>query len=329
MEMMKKELLQVERMNIRFHTERGTFRAVKDVSFTLKRNEIVGLVGESGCGKSVTSQALIGLLPSNAECTAERLQFEEAPLGEFDERAWLDLRGNRMAMIFQEPLTTLNPLLTVGRQISEGLIRHQRLTKKQAKERALQVMRQVELPRPEQLYDEYPHQLSGGMRQRIVIAMALVCNPQLLIADEPTTALDVTVQANIIALLKEIHAKQQTSILFISHDLAVIFDLCQRIIVMYAGYIVEEADKSSLQRLQRHPYTKALIGSLPSAAKRGQPLQAIPGSVPSIQEELLGCPFAPRCSKADERCRNELPELVEICPGHFVRCHYADREAIQ
>ncbi|QXM05451.1 ABC transporter ATP-binding protein [Crassaminicella indica] len=316
-------LLKVNNLHIGFSTKEGLLTAVEDNSFSVKEGEILGIVGESGCGKSITSLAIMGLLPKHARITKGEIVFAGKNITSLDKEERRKLRGKEMTMIFQEPMTSLNPVLKIGDQIIEGLMLHTRLSRKEAKERAIEMMRKVGLPRPNQIYDAYPHELSGGMRQRIMIAMALISKPKLLIADEPTTALDVTIQAQILQLMKKMNKEMKTAMLLISHDIGVIAKMCHRVIVMYAGHIFEEASAEKIIEKGIHPYTKGLMECIPTPEKRGKVLYAIPGRVPSLNERSKGCPFALRCPKAFQQCYNEKPALEKISKGQRVRCFLA------
>jgi len=309
-------LLEVEALEVSF----GAASAVRGASLALDRGETLCLVGESGCGKSVTALAVMGLLARNASRRAARLSFDGQDLRGLDERGMSRLRGNRMAMIFQEPMTSLNPAYTVGEQIVEGILRHQAIDRAAARARAIEMLRLVRIPAPEQRFDEYPHKLSGGMRQRAMIAMALACGPRLLIADEPTTALDVTIQAQILDLLRRLREETGTAIILITHDLGVIAELADDVVVMYAGQIVERAPVRRLFEAAQHPYTIGLLGAIPELDRRRARLATIEGTVPDLGAELPGCRFAPRCPFAQPRCRADAPSLREVEPGHEAAC---------
>ena len=302
----------------------GAF-AVRDLSFTIASGEVLGLVGESGSGKSVTSLALMRLLPYQARVSGEIL-FAGRNGGldrllELPEENMRVLRGSRIAMIFQEPMTALNPVMRVGDQIAEAILAHEEVSKSEAWQRAVEGMKDVAIPDAERRARDYPHQLSGGMRQRVMIAMAIVNRPELLIADEPTTALDVTIQAQILELLADLRAKFRLAMLFISHDLAVVSQVADRVAVMYAGSLVELAGKRDLFQAPAHPYTRGLLRAVPTLdTDRARPLQTIEGTVPSAQTALPGCPFEPRCGDRAAECALELPPLVEVSPGHWARC---------
>jgi peptide/nickel transport system ATP-binding protein/oligopeptide transport system ATP-binding protein len=316
-----KALLEVRHLKTYFYTEDGVAPAVDDVSFILNRGETIGIVGESGSGKSVTSMSIMRLVsyPPGRIVNGEIL-LDGMDLLKLSEREMQSVRGNRISMIFQEPMTSLNPVFTVGYQIEEVLRLHQKMGKAEARAKTIDMLRLVGISSPEQRYKEYPHQLSGGMRQRVMIAIALACNPELLIADEPTTALDVTIQAQILELMKGFTERLGTSIILITHDLGVVSEVAQKVMVMYAGQIVEYADTKTIFSNPLHPYTCGLLGSLPSIDQTVHRLQIIEGLVPSLYDLPKGCSFNPRCSRAQEVCRNKRPELIEFKDGHKVRC---------
>ena len=308
---MNAPLLAFDRLSVSFAAAPKRLRAVQEISFTVDEGEIVGIVGESGCGKSVTAMSLMGLLPPRAaRIDAGEIRFEDSNLLTLSASKMADLRGNALAMIFQEPMSALNPVLSVGEQLCEPLIRHRRLSPKAAWKRASALISSVGLPRPEALMKSYPHQLSGGMLQRIVIAMALSCEPKLLIADEPTTALDVTVQAQILSLLLAQAKARRMAMLLITHDLGVIAQVAERIIVMYAGRIVEQGSTPDVLGNPQHPYTRGLIASRPVAGERRRRLDAIPGQVPDLAALPPGCAFADRCARVGNGCRQSIPPLV-------------------
>lgn len=313
----------VEALTTSFHTERGMLKAIDGVSFTVNKGEILGLVGESGCGKSVTSQSILRLY--DEKYTAQysgHIYLNGEDLLALSPKQMRRVRGSRISMIFQDALSSLNPVFTVGDQICEPLMIHQGLKRKEAMEKAVELLRLVNIPAPERRVLQYPHELSGGMRQRVMIAIALACRPELLIADEPTTALDVTVQAQIMDLIKELNRKLGMSVMLITHDLGVVAETCDRVAVMYLGQIVEQADKYAIFDDPRHPYTWGLLHSIPQLdGDRSQPLYSIEGIVPLLTQVPQGCcRFAERCPRADERCRTRMPELEEVTPGHYVRC---------
>ncbi|MDB4875255.1 MAG: oligopeptide/dipeptide transporter, ATPase subunit [Gemmatimonadetes bacterium] len=318
-------LLRVRDLRTYFYTENGVARSVDGVSFEIGAGETVGLVGESGCGKSVTALSLLRLVrpPGRIESTSEIL-FDGQDLAKLSEKEMRKIRGARMAMVFQEPMTALNPVFTVGDQIAEVVRVHHGGSKKEAWARAVQMLETVGIPAPEQRATEYPHQLSGGMRQRVVIAMALVMNPALVIADEPTTALDVTIQAQILELMRELQQRLGTSILLITHDLGVVAETASRVIVMYGGEIVEEAPVDELFKNAHHPYTEGLLNAMPQVGHERERLATIPGSVPPPTAWPKACRFHDRCPYAWDRCATEHPPLYQIGPGHSSRCHLAE-----
>ncbi|HET6638118.1 MAG TPA: ABC transporter ATP-binding protein [Gemmatimonadota bacterium] len=323
--MIEAALLQVEGLKTWFHTEEGTAKAVDGVSFDVRPRETLGIVGESGCGKSVTSLSILRLIPQPpGEIAAGRIFFRGLDLLDLSEKEMRKIRGNEIAMIFQEPMTSLNPVYTVGDQIGEVLRLHREMSKDEARERSIEMLRRVRIPDPEQRVDEYPHQLSGGQRQRVMIAMALACDPALLIADEPTTALDVTVQAQILALLNQLQDEYGMSIMLITHDLGVIAETAHRVVVMYAGVVAEVGTAEQVFGGPNHPYTEGLKAAIPKLGERIERLHTIPGSVPSPYEEITGCPFQNRCPYVFDRCRREFPELYTIGPGHQARCFLYD-----
>ena len=325
-------LLDVRELRTEFTTDEGRFPAVDGVSFAVDAGRTLAIVGESGCGKSVTALSIMGLVPNPpGRIAGGSIRFEGRELVGASRRELLDLRGNGLAMIFQEPMTSLNPLMTIGRQIGEAVALHQGLSRRHAADRAIEMLRRVHLPEPERRAHSYPHQLSGGMRQRAMIAMALSCNPKLLIADEPTTALDVTIQAQILDLMRELQETLGTAIILITHDMGVVAENADRVVVMYAGRKVEEATADELFDCPGHPYTCGLLGSLPNLevvartdARRSR-LTEIKGMVPSLANLPAGCSFAPRCTFATDECRAAYPPLAEHRPGHWVACWHADR----
>jgi oligopeptide/dipeptide ABC transporter ATP-binding protein len=305
----------------------SALRAVEDVSLTVRAGEIVGIVGESGCGKSLTALAVMGLLPAGVRLVSGAVVFENERLDQLRERDLNVIRGNRLTMVFQEPMSSLDPLMRIGRQLAEPLVLHGVSAADTIRERILDAMGEVGLRDPEGLLRAYPHQLSGGMLQRVMIAAAIVCRPRLIIADEPTTALDVTTQAQILRLLRQINQTDGTSILFISHDLGVINQLCDRVLVMYAGRIVERGTVGNVLWHPVHEYTKGLIRSIPTRRSKGAPLPSIRGRVPALAEEKAGCAFAPRCPAARSQCFLELPGELALSDSHHVNCFLADVES--
>ncbi|AOK89249.1 ABC transporter ATP-binding protein [Paenibacillus polymyxa] len=315
------QLLEVTNLRTEFKTAAGTIRAVDGVDLSVGKGETLGIVGESGCGKSITSLSIIQLLPKGlGKVAAGEVRFNGENMLDFSERKMRSIRGNEMAMIFQEPMTSLNPVFKIGKQIAESARYHHGVSKHKAKDMAVEMLTKVGIPRPEKVAASYPHELSGGMRQRVMIAMAMVCNPKLLIADEPTTALDVTIQAQILDLMRELQKSEGTSILMITHDLGVVAEMCDRVVIMYAGQVVEETDVKTLFKDPKHPYTQSLLASLPQLNSDQERLASIPGQVPNPLDMPKGCRFAPRCQFAKEICRAEAPELTEVEPGHKSRC---------
>jgi peptide/nickel transport system ATP-binding protein len=325
-------LLEVENLQTHFRTPDGVNRAVDGVSFEVKEGETLALVGESGCGKSVTANSILRLIPEPPGKIAGAIRFQGTDLLKLPDRAMRDIRGNDISMIFQEPMTSLNPVLNVGRQLGETLRLHQGLDKRAADARSIEMLALVGIPEPRRRLREYPHQLSGGMRQRVMIAMALACRPKLLIADEPTTALDVTIQAQILDLMADLKRKVGAAIILITHDLGIVAEVAERVMVMYAGRKVEEAPVAKLYRTPRHPYTQGLLGAVPklgsSLTGDAGKLAEIPGQVPSLKERIEGCVFASRCPFATDLCRQVAPALETKAPGHIAACHYAAKEMV-
>jgi len=316
-------LLEVRDLVTSFRTDRGKVRAVDGVSLAVEEGETVGLVGESGCGKSVTSLSILGLVPSPPGAIERgEILFRGKDLRRLDERAMRDVRGNEISMIFQEPMTSLNPVYTVGWQIVEAIRLHQKKSRREARGRAVEMMKMVGIASAESNVDAYPHQLSGGMRQRVMIAMALACEPSLLIADEPTTALDVTIQAQILELLRRLQKQLKMSVLLITHDLGVVAEYTEHVVVMYAGKVVESAPVEAIFRAPRHPYTRGLMASIPRLGEpaRGARLPTIEGVVPDLHALPPGCRFADRCPMAIDACRSAEPELAEVGERHLARC---------
>jgi len=327
----REKLLAVDDLRTHFFTRDGVVRAVDGVSYAVGSGETLAVVGESGCGKSVTALSILRLVPSPpGRIVSGAIRFAGRDLLQASEAEMREIRGNEIAMIFQEPMTSLNPVLRVSRQIGETLRLHQGLDRAAAAARAIEMLRLVNIPEPERRARQYPHELSGGMRQRVMIAMALACNPKLLIADEPTTALDVTIQAQILDLMRALKAKIGAAIILITHDLGVVAEMAERVVVMYAGRKVEEAPVREIFRQPRHPYTVGLLASVPRLGatlgrKEVPRLAEIPGMVPSLREPIAGCAFAPRCAYAVERCRREAPPLEEKAPGHIAACFESGR----
>ena len=324
-------LLSVENLQTHFGTPDGVVRAVEGLSFHIDAGETVAIVGESGCGKSVTSMSILRLIPTPPGKMAGRIMFEGRDLLACTDAEMRALRGKEISMIFQEPMTSLNPVMQVGQQIGESLRLHEGLSARDAERRAVEILTLVGIPAPECRVKEFPHQLSGGMRQRVMIAIALACNPKLLIADEPTTALDVTIQAQILDLMRDLKTRLGSAIMLITHDLGVVAEMAQRVVVMYAGRKVEEGTVGEIFGNPQHPYTRGLLGAVPklgsSLEMTGRSkLTEIPGQVPSLRKPIIGCPFAGRCAIATEICSKIAPAVEEKQPGHFVACHYAERQ---
>ncbi len=324
MENNKENILEVKGLKTQFFTESGAVKAVDDVSIVVKRGEVLGIVGESGCGKSVTSLSIMRLISQPGRIVAGEIIFDDENLLDLSEKRMMDIRGNRISMIFQQPQSSLNPVFRIGNQIEEVIVLHQDVNKQEAGKRVIELLRMVGIPEPEERVNSYPHELSGGMAQRVMIAMALACVPELLIADEPTTALDVTIQAQILDLMRNLRTQMDTSIILITHDLGVVAEMCDRVNVMYAGRIVEEAQIVELFQNPKHPYTAALIGSTPVLGESDKELTTIPGSVPNLINLPPGCKFAPRCqARIDndlEICINEEPDLIQVAANHSARC---------
>jgi peptide/nickel transport system ATP-binding protein len=321
---MPSPLLEVADLSVRFDTDEGTVHAVDKMSFALHPREVLGIVGESGCGKSVTVMSMLKLLPPTATISG-RVVFAGNDLLTLRTSRLRRVRGREISFVFQEPMTSLNPVFTVGRQIGEVLQRHLGLSRSVARKRTIELLKLVRIPAAERRVDEYPHQLSGGMRQRVMIAMALACDPKILIADEPTTALDVTIQAGILDLMRDLRERLDTAIILITHNLGVVADIADRVIVMYAGRKAEEAPVEELFAHPQHPYTIGLLGAIPrplEGSEARERLQEIPGRVPSLAEPPSHCAFADRCPRADERTRSEVPPLRMVRPDHFVACFH-------
>ena len=319
-------LLELRDLRSYFDTEDGTVKAVDGVNLSIRRGETLGIVGESGCGKSVTAFSIMRLIPEPpGRIAGGQILFEGQDLTRLSQAEMRKIRGNRISMIFQEPMTSLNPVYTVGDQIAEAIVLHQQKTPEEARALALDMLMQVGIPDPHKRIDNFPHEMSGGMKQRVMIAMALVCRPALLIADEPTTALDVTIQAQILDILRRLQREVGMSIWFITHDLGVVAELSHQVAVMYAGKVVERADVVSLYGRPRHPYTQGLFKSLPGTKSGGKRLEVIQGSVPNPLELPTGCRFHPRCPHAIEDCKQIEPGLVEVAPGHAVACLRVER----
>jgi len=320
-------LLEIDNLQTHFRTPDGINRSVDGVTFSIEAGQTLAVVGESGCGKSVTAMSILRLIPEPPGKLAGAIRFNGRNLLELSDAEMRAIRGNEISMIFQEPMTSLNPVLTIGRQIGETLRLHQGMTAEQAETRAVEILQLVGIPEPARRVREYPHQLSGGMRQRVMIAIALACNPKLLIADEPTTALDVTIQAQILDLMRDLKSRVGAAIMLITHDLGVVAEVADQVVVMYAGRKVEEAPVRELFRRPLHPYTKGLLGAVPrlGSSLHGEEgrLSEIPGMVPSLKKRIVGCVFAGRCPEATELCREVAPALEIKAPGHVAACHHA------
>jgi len=322
-------LLEIDNLKVSFHGDAGRVtRAVDGVSLAVSRGRTLGVVGESGSGKSVTFLAVMGLLPKRSASVAGRIRFDGHDMLALPERELSDLRGDRLAMIFQEPMTSLNPSYTIGEQIMEVFMRHRGLDRRAARAQAVEMLRRVRIPAPEERIDDYPHRLSGGMRQRAMIAIALACEPALIIADEPTTALDVTIQAQILDLMRDLKAATDAAIVLITHDLGVVAEVCDDVAVMYAGEIVEQAPVDTLFAAPEHPYTVGLLGSVPRLDQRADQLAVIEGTVPDMSAPPVGCRFAARCPFADDACRAGPPPVVRISANHWSRCFKAPLERL-
>ena len=318
---MNSPLLEVRDLSVQFITDEGVVRAVEQVSFQVKQGEILGIVGESGCGKSVTALSVLRLIPEPPGRVASgQILFDGQDLLRLDEKQIEKVRGNEISMIFQEPMTSLNPVFTIGNQIMEAILFHQGLDKREARKKAIEMLDRVKIPSPQTQIDAYPHQLSGGMRQRAMIAMALACQPKLLIADEPTTALDVTIQDEIIRLLKEIQKQMGMAVILITHDLGVVSEMADRVVVMYAGRVVERGPIESILGEMRHPYTRGLVNSIPLLEQKKKRLPAISGQVPDAMALPVGCKFHPRCHLMIEECKKEEPPLFKVDEEHDSRC---------
>lgn len=313
-------IVEVKNLETTFTTKAGPFKAVNNISYEIQKGQTLGIVGESGCGKSVTSYSLMRLIQNPGEVTGGQVLLNGRDILKLSESQMEEVRGGEMAMIFQEPMTALNPVLTIGFQMDEQIMKHKKCTQKESKERAIEMLRLVGIPSPEERYSSYPHQLSGGMRQRAMIAMALSCDPTFLIADEPTTALDVTIQAQILELIQNLQEKFNMTVQFITHDLGVISEISDRVMVMYGGQTCEQAETQELFLNPHHPYTAALIASRPRFGERVKRLATIEGSVPAPHELPKGCPFVNRCTRAVSECPAIKPQLIEVKPGHKVAC---------
>ena len=314
-------ILEIKDLCVEFQTVEGTVHAVDHLNYTLHKGEKLGIVGESGSGKSVSSLGMMQLIPNPpGRITGGEILYHGKDLVKASEKEMQKIRGNEISTIFQEPMTSLNPIIKCGKQIAESLRLHRGMKKKEAMEEAVRMMRAVGIANPEVRAHEYPHQMSGGMRQRVMIAMALACQPQILIADEPTTALDVTIQAQILDLIRELNESMGTSVVFITHDLGVVSELCDTVIVMYTGHIVEQAPVKELFESPKHPYTKGLLNAIPKITRERNPLETIEGMVPNPTERIEGCSFSPRCPYATDQCRKAGPPMAELSDGRLVRC---------
>ena len=312
--------LKIEHLSSGFFTERGYVPAVDDVSLTIPKGQVVGIVGESGCGKSMIARSVMGILKYPGRITGGSIRLDGQELTALPDKAMQRIRGKDMAMIFQEPMTSLNPVITVGRQMREALLLHENVSRAEAKAEAIRMLQRVGISEPEKRFNSYPHELSGGLRQRVMIAMAMICKPKLLIADEPTTALDVTIEAQILRLIRDLSRDTGMSVLLISHNLGVIAQMCDTVYVMYAGRIVEQAAAATLFDRHAHPYTKGLMDAVLGLEKNPRRLPTIGGVVPNLLHLPAGCAFAPRCPWAKDRCKAERPELEQLAPGHLCRC---------
>ena len=321
-------LLEVKNLHTYFKTKKGTVKAVNDVSYSLEPGKTIGIVGESGSGKSVSAMSILQLLDGNGYIAEGEILFEGADLTKLTQQQMYDIRGNKISVIFQEPMTSLNPVFTIKKQLSEPFMIHQKLNKKAAEKKVLEMLYAVQIPNPEAVMRQYPHQLSGGMRQRVMIAMALACKPKILIADEPTTALDVTIQAQVLRLMNDLQKENGTSIIFITHDLGVINEMADDVVVMYCGQVVEQSSARTIftDCPRSHPYTEGLMYSIPRIDNITHKLEPIPGVVPHPLALPKGCKFAPRCKYATQKCLDEEPALIEVAPGQKVRCFYPEKE---
>ena len=318
---MAKDLLEVKNLKTYFNTEDGLIKSVDNISFKIKEGETLAVVGESGCGKSITSMSIMRLIPNPpGEIVGGEIIFEGKDILKYTDAEMMKMRGNQISVIFQEPMTSLNPVFTAGEQIGEAIMLHRNVGEKEARKEAIEALKLVGIPRADEIVDSYPHELSGGMRQRVMIAMAVSCNPKLLIADEPTTALDVTIHAQILDLMRDLKEKLKTSIMLITHDLGVVAEMADYVVVMYAGKIVEEASVLELYKSPMHPYTIGLLQSKPIINKETNRLYSIPGQVPNPLDMPTGCYFNPRCSKATDKCRQVPPILIEVESGHKIAC---------
>lgn len=324
----KQNLLEIRGLKTHFFTKHGEVPAVDGIDITVPRGKIVGVVGESGCGKSVTAMSIMHLVQHPGRVIAGQILLDGEDLVGKTTNEMNAIRGNRISMIFQEPMTSLNPVYTIGKQVSEAILLHQKVSKEEAKERTIEIFRQVGIPEPEKRYNSYPHQLSGGLRQRVMIGMAMVCNPDLMIADEPTTALDVTIEAQILHLMRHLQRENGASIIMITHNLGVVAELCDEVYVMYAGKVMEHANVHELFKNPQHPYTFGLLNSIPDTSGTKERLYTIRGMVPNLLNLPQGCRFCPRCGKAMKICTLREPELQVTADGHEVRCFLYDKEVM-
>lgn len=314
-----KALLHIENLKTVISSKDGKLVPVDGVDITIPKGKTVGIVGESGCGKSMTAMSIMGLLPNTTHIEEGKILFQDMDLTKLNPKELRKITGDKISIIFQEPMTSLNPVIQVGKQVREAILLHEKVSKEEAKQRVIEIFRQVGIPEPERRYNAYPHQLSGGLRQRVMIGMAMVCNPDLLIADEPTTALDVTIEAQILHLMRQLQKDKGTSIMMITHNLGVVAEICDQVYVMYAGKVVESAEVHELFQNPKHPYTQGLLGALPKMDSR-QRLNSIDGMVPTLKDMPTGCRFAPRCPMATQKCREEQPALMDVASEHQVRC---------
>ena len=312
-------LLHIENLKTVISSKDGKLVPVDGVDITIPKGKTGGIVGESGCGKSMTAMSIMGLLPNTTHIEEGKILFQDMDLTKLNPKELRKITGDKISIIFQEPMTSLNPVIQVGKQVREAILLHEKVSKEEAKQRVIEIFRQVGIPEPERRYNAYPHQLSGGLRQRVMIGMAMVCNPDLLIADEPTTALDVTIEAQILHLMRQLQKDKGTSIMMITHNLGVVAEICDQVYVMYAGKVVESAEVHELFQNPKHPYTQGLLGALPKMDSR-QRLNSIDGMVPTLKDMPTGCRFAPRCPMATQKCREEQPALVDVTAEHQVRC---------
>lgn len=312
-------LLHIENLKTVISSKDGKLVPVDGVDIIIPKGKTVGIVGESGCGKSMTAMSIMGLLPNTTHIEEGKILFQDMDLTKLNPKELRKITGDKISIIFQEPMTSLNPVIQVGKQVREAILLHEKVSKEEAKQRVIEIFRQVGIPEPERRYNAYPHQLSGGLRQRVMIGMAMVCNPDLLIADEPTTALDVTIEAQILHLMRQLQKDKGTSIMMITHNLGVVAEICDQVYVMYAGKVVESAEVHELFQNPKHPYTQGLLGALPKMDSR-QRLNSIDGMVPTLKDMPTGCRFAPRCPMATQKCREEQPALVDVTAEHQVRC---------